>query len=218
MLNLLETGLITYTDADRTQREIFESVAERTGEDTLLVFETEPVYTAGRHTKDDDVINTELPVVDTDRAGSITWHGPGQLVIYPLVKLTEPVDLHAYIRAVEAAVLDTLGDHFGLDVTRIEGRAGVWLRNPDRKISAIGLKVSRGATLHGISLNVSTDFTSAFTGIVPCGINDADVTSMAQEGLNVSVVDAVEPLIAALNTRLSPLLERRDTLVPTPIN
>lgn len=218
MLNLLETGLITYTDADRTQREIFESVAERTGEDTLLVFETEPVYTAGRHTKDDDVINTELPVVDTDRAGSITWHGPGQLVIYPLVKLTEPVDLHAYIRAVEAAVLDTLGDHFGLDVTRIDGRAGVWLRNPDRKISAIGLKVSRGATLHGISLNVSTDFTSAFTGIVPCGINDADVTSMAQEGLNVSVVDAVEPLIAALNTRLSPLLERRDTLVPTPIN
>lgn len=208
MLNLLDRGLTAYQDADVRQRSIHAAVAEGTEPDTFLVFESTSTYTAGRHTRPRDITDTSLPIVETDRAGSITWHGPGQLVVYPIVKLTEPVDLHAYIRAVEGSVLDTLRNHCGLDVVRIDGRAGVWLRNPDRKISAIGLKISRAATLHGISLNVNTDFSSAFSGIVPCGIDDATVTSLASEGVETSLQELVEPLTTALQHRLAPLLAR----------
>lgn len=208
VVNLLDRGLTAYQDADIRQRSIHAGVADGTEPDTFLVFESNATYTAGRHTRPGDITDPDLPIVDTDRAGSITWHGPGQLIVYPIVKLTEPVDLHAYIRAVEGSVLDTLRDHCGLDVVRIDGRAGVWLRNSDRKISAIGLKISRAATLHGISLNVNTDFTSAFSGIVPCGINDAGVTSLAQEGISITLDELVEPLTAALRHRLAPLLAR----------
>ena len=161
-------------------------------------------YTAGRHTQDHDIIDHSLPIIDTDRAGSITWHGPGQLVCYPLVNLAAPVDVIKYIRAVEGAVLDTLQNHFDLDVTRIQGRAGVWIGN--RKISAIGLKISQNASLHGISLNVNTDPASAFAGVVPCGITDATVTSMAEEGVQTILQAVAEPLVAALERRLEPLL------------
>lgn len=208
VLNLLDRGLTAYQDADVRQRSIHAGVADGTEPDTFLVFESTATYTAGRHTRARDITDTSLPIVETDRAGSITWHGPGQLVVYPIVKLTEPVDLHAYIRAVEGSVLDTLREFCGLDVVRIDGRAGVWLRDPDRKISAIGLKISRAATLHGISLNVNTDFTSAFSGIVPCGIDDATVTSLAREGVQVTLQELVEPLTTALRHRLAPLLAR----------
>src|SRR5690625_4858849 len=124
---------------DALQRELHARIVSGQHPNTCLVFEAESTYTAGRHTQDHDIIDHSLPIIDTDRAGSITWHGPGQLVCDPLVNLAAPVDVIKYIRAVEGAVLDTLQNHFDLDVTRIQGRAGVWIGN--RKISAIGLKI-----------------------------------------------------------------------------
>lgn len=204
VIDYLDTGLTTYTAMDSLQRELHAKIAAGTHPNTCLLFETESTYTAGRHTQPNDIIDDSLPIIETDRAGSITWHGPGQLVCYPLVKLAAPVDVIKYIRAVEGAVLDTLQHSFDLDVRRIDGRAGVWIGN--RKISAIGLKISQDATLHGISLNVNTDPTVAFAGVIPCGITDATVTSMAQEGVATSLAAVAEPLTAALAHRLAPLL------------
>lgn len=203
-MNLLDTGLKTYTAMDTLQRDLHAEIVSGQHPNTFLLFEAESTYTAGRHTQQRDIIDESLPIVDTDRAGSVTWHGPGQLVCYPLVKLAAPVDLIKYIRAVEGAVLDTLRDHFHLDVGLIEGRAGVWIGN--RKISAVGLKISQDTTLHGISLNVATDPDVAFAGVIPCGITDATVTSMAHEGADVTLQEVAEPLTAALEHRLAPLL------------
>lgn len=204
VINLLGTGLKTYTAMDTLQRELHARIATGQHPNTFLIFEAESTYTAGRHTQQHDILDDALSIIDTDRAGSVTWHGPGQLVCYPLVKLGAPVDVIKYIRAVEGAVLDTLRDHFGLDVGVIEGRAGVWIGN--RKISAVGLKISQDATLHGISLNVNTDPATAFAGVIPCGITDATVTSMAEEGVPTTLAAVVEPLTAALEHRLEPLL------------
>ena len=204
VLDLLDTGLKTYTEMDEMQRELHAQIARGEHPNSFLLFEAESSYTAGRHTRSEDIIDPTLPIIETDRAGSITWHGPGQLVCYPLVKLAAPVDVIKYIRAVEGAVLDTLQNSFDLDVRRIEGRAGVWIDN--RKISAIGLKISQDATLHGISLNVNTDPATAFSGIISCGITDATVTSMAEEGIETTLGAVAVPLVAALEQRLEPLL------------
>ena len=204
VLDLLDTGLKTYTEMDEMQRELHAQIARGEHPNSFLLFEAESSYTAGRHTRSEDIIDPTLPIIETDRAGSITWHGPGQLVCYPLVKLAAPVDVIKYIRAVEGAVLDTLQNSFDLDVRRIEGRAGVWIDN--RKISAIGLKISQDATLHGISLNVNNDPATAFSGIIPCGITDATVTSMAEEGIETTLGAVAVPLVAALEQRLEPLL------------
>lgn len=205
VINLLDTGLKTYTAMDSMQRDLHARIASGDHPNAFLVFEAESSYTAGRHTQAHDIIDQSLSIIETDRAGSITWHGPGQLVCYPLVKLAAPVDVIKYIRAVEGAVIDTLREHFGLPVDRIEGRAGVWIDN--RKISAIGLKISQDATLHGISLNVNTDPAAAFAGVIPCGITDATVTSMAEEGVQTTLQAVAEPLTAALEHRLEPLLD-----------
>ena len=204
VIDFLDTGLKTYTAMDELQRALHAKIATGDHPNAFLLFEAESSYTAGRHTRSDDIIDHDLPIIETDRAGSITWHGPGQLVCYPLVKLAAPVDVIKYIRAVEGAVLDTLQNAFDLDVRRIDGRAGVWIEN--RKISAIGLKISQDATLHGISLNVHTDPATAFSGIVPCGITDATVTSMAEEGITTTLGAVAAPLVAALEQRLEPLL------------
>ena len=204
VIDLLDTGLKTYAAMDELQRELHAQIAIGEHPNSCLVFETESTYTAGRHTQAHDILDESLPIVETDRAGSVTWHGPGQLVCYPLVKLAAPVDVIKYIRAVEGAVLDTLQHSFDLDVHRIEGRAGVWIGN--RKISAIGLKISQDASLHGISLNVNTDPQIAFAGVIPCGITDATVTSMAAEGVTTTLGAVAKPLTAALQHRLEPLL------------
>lgn len=205
VINLLDTGLKSYVAMDTLQRELHAKIADGKYPNSFLLFEAETSYTAGRHTQQHDIIDDSLPIIDTDRAGSITWHGPGQLVCYPLVKLAAPVDVIKYIRAVEGAVIDTLRNHFELAVDRIEGRAGVWIEN--RKISAIGLKISQNATLHGISLNVNTDPASAFAGVVPCGISDATVTSMAEEGIDTTLGAVAEALMGPLEHRLIPLLD-----------
>ena len=148
-------------------------------------------------------------MIRTDRAGSATWHGPGQLVVYPVVRLKEPVDLVQWIRAVEASVIDTVREAWGLPVHRVAGRAGVWLTEEgrrDRKICAIGLKVARGATLHGVALNVDIDPAHAFEGIIPCGLTDADVTSLSWEGVHTSVAEAATQLIPRMVEHISPCL------------
>ena len=215
ILSLLDQGLVDYTQVDALQRSLHEEVLAG-GEDTLIVSQFTPTWTAGRHTKPEDIPSTTIPVIRTDRAGSATWHGPGQVVVYPVVRLCEPVDLVQWIRAVEASVIDTVREVWGLPVHRVEGRAGVWLTEEgrrDRKICAIGLKVARGATLHGIALNVDIDPAHAFEGIIPCGLTDADVTSLSWEGIHTTVSDAASELLPRMVEHISPCLATTPTSV-----
>ena len=158
-----------------------------------LLLEHPPVYTAGKRTEplDRPIGDPGAPVIDVDRGGKITWHGPGQLVGYPIVKLREPVDVVAYVRTIEQALIDTCAD-LGLVTKRVEGRSGVWVPGvPDRKVGAIGIRVSRGVTMHGFELNCDCDM-SWFDRIVPCGIRDAGVTSLTTElGRQVTVAEVL---------------------------
>ena len=161
--------------------------------DTCLLLQHEPVFTAGKRTSplDRPVGDAGAPVVEVDRGGKITWHGPGQLVGYPIVRLGEPVDVIAYVRAIEEALMRACGDA-GLSTTRVEGRSGVWVAGePARKVAAIGIRVSRGVTMHGFALNCDCDL-GWFSRFVPCGIRDAGVTSLSAElGRPVAVTDMV---------------------------
>jgi lipoyl(octanoyl) transferase len=188
---------VEYTEAWDVQRAVHDDVAEGRREDTVLLVEHESVYTAGRRTATWDRPVDGTPVVDVDRGGKITWHGPGQLVAYPIVRLADPVDVVAYVRALEQAVIGLCAD-LGLTTLRVEGRSGVWLpaddARRDRKVAAIGVRVARGVTMHGLALNCDPDL-AAFGRIVPCGIPDADVTSLTAElGRTVTIAD-VEPLL-----------------------
>jgi lipoyl(octanoyl) transferase len=174
--------------------------------DTVLLLEHEAVYTAGKRTEPHErPISKTTPTIDVDRGGKITWHGPGQLVGYPIVRLAEPVDVVAYVRRMEAALIAVCSD-LGVETGRIKGRSGVWMsadeRGPDRKIAAIGIRVASGVTMHGFALNCDCDL-SAFDQIVPCGIADAGVTSLTVElGRRV----AVQMALPYVEKRLSELL------------
>lgn len=208
VIDLIEAGLSDYAAVDQLQRQLHEKAAAGEG-DYVILAQFTPTWTAGRHTKPEDVPDTSLPIIHTDRAGSATWHGPGQVVCYPVVKLKEPVDLYAWIRSVEAGVINTVREEWGLDAQRVDGRAGVWLREDgrrDRKICAIGLKVARGATLHGVALNVDIDAELAFSGIIPCGLTDADVASLNWEGIHTTVRAAADALVSHLFTSIRPQL------------
>ncbi|ASU83293.1 lipoate-protein ligase B [Nocardiopsis gilva YIM 90087] len=180
------------------QKRIHESrVADRIG-DTVLMLEHEPVYTAGKRTGkwDRPLTDPGAPVFDIDRGGKITWHGPGQLTVYPIVKLKDPIDVIAYVRMLEDAIIRTIAE-FGLTGKRVEGRTGVWLdADPERglaerKIAAIGCRIARGVGMHGFALNCDNDL-SWFDRIVPCGISDAGVTSISRElGRDVRVADVL---------------------------
>ncbi|ASO22216.1 Octanoyltransferase [Actinoalloteichus hoggarensis] len=174
---------IDYLRAWDRQREIAAARADGQGPDTLLLLEHPSVYTAGKRTQPEDRPSDGTPVVDVDRGGKITWHGPGQLVGYPLIALRDPVDVVDYVRRLEQALIDVC-DRFGVHTGRVEGRSGVWVpaddRGPERKIAAIGIRVQRGVTMHGFEINCDADL-SAFDRIVPCGIRDAGVTSLTQE-------------------------------------
>jgi lipoyl(octanoyl) transferase len=178
--------------------------------DSLLLLEHPSVYTAGRRTAPDERPFDGTPVVDTDRGGKITWHGPGQLVGYPIIKLAEPLDVVNYVRRIEEALIKVCTD-VGLPVGRIDGRSGVWLPagggSPTRKVAAIGVRVSRATTLHGFALNCDCDL-DAFKTIVPCGISDAGVTSISAElGRRVGVDDVrtavADAVCDALDGRLA---------------
>jgi lipoyl(octanoyl) transferase len=163
--------------------------------DTVLLLEHAPVYTAGRRTTAIERPQDGTPVVDVDRGGRITWHGPGQLVAYPIVRLPMPLDLVAYVRRLEDVLIATCAD-LGLPTRRVDGRTGVWTLaaagRPDRKLAAIGVRVARGVTLHGFALNVGCSLES-FQAIIPCGIDDAEVTTLSHELRRPVTVDEVVP-------------------------
>jgi lipoyl(octanoyl) transferase len=187
---------VPYPGAWDLQRRLHERRANGAIPDTCLLLEHEPVYTAGKRTSplDRPLTDPGIPVIDVDRGGKITWHGPGQLVGYPIVKLAEPIDVIAYVRALEEALMRCCAD-VGVATTRVEGRSGVWITEPghqDSKVAAIGIRVSRGVTMHGFELNCDCDL-GWFDKIVPCGIRDAGVTSLSAEtGREVTVASLLD--------------------------
>ena len=194
-LSVVRAGLVPYQQAWDEQRRIHDEVAAGIAPDTVLLLEHPPVYTAGRRTEAWERPIDGTPVVDVDRGGKITYHGPGQLVGYPIIRLADPIDVVAYVRRLEQLLIGMCADLGLASATRVEGRSGVWVRaderGPDRKVAAIGVRVARGVTLHGFALTCDADLT-AFDRIVPCGITDAGVTSLARElGRPVTVADAM---------------------------
>lgn len=193
-------GSVDYQSAWDLQRQLAdERVAG--GPDTLLLLEHPPVYTAGRRTLPEERPFDGTPVIDTDRGGKITWHGPGQLVGYPIIGLAEPLDVVNFVRRLEESLIAVCAS-FGLETGRIEGRSGVWVAGdglrPDRKVAAIGIRVARATTLHGFAINCDCDL-GAFGSIVPCGIADAGVTSLTAElGRTVGVADVVDRVADAV--------------------
>ena len=216
---------LAYEAAWDIQRDLHERRVAGQIPDTCLLLEHEPVYTAGRRTTplERPAGDPGAPVIDVDRGGKITWHGPGQLVGYPILVLDEPVDVIAYVRSIEEALIRTCAE-LGLATTRVDGRSGVWViggPGQDRKVAAIGIRVARGVTMHGFALNCENDL-SWYDRIVPCGISDASVTTLSAElGRRVSVDDVVgiverhlaDVLGATRTRRLGSLAE----LSPSPV-
>lgn len=185
--------LVDYVEAWQTQREVHAEVVAG-GEDTVLLLEHAAVYTAGKLTQESDLPSDGTPVITVDRGGRITWHGPGQLVGYPVVRLPSPVNVVQHVRRLEEVMIRVCGE-LGLEAERVAGRSGAWVRGsgllPDRKVGAVGVRVSRDVTMHGFALNCDPDLSWADV-IVPCGIPDAGVTSLSRElGRTVGVAEVV---------------------------
>jgi len=180
-IDLKRLGFIEYETAWAMQREIHQEIADEIRPNTLLLLEHPPIFTAGRRTLAGERPVDGSKVIDVDRGGKITFHGPGQIVGYPIVKLRDPLNVVGFVREVEMALIKVCGD-FGINSERYCERSGVWIRDEkgDRKIAAIGIRVARGVTMHGFAINVDTDL-SYYERIVPCGIADAGVTSIAKE-------------------------------------
>ena len=178
------------------QRELHHKIVSENHPNTVVLLEHQNVYTAGRSTKPEDRPIDSSPVFDIDRGGRITWHGPGQIVCYPIIKLDDPVDVVAHVRRLELLIMNVCSK-LGLETTQIEGRSGVWVKGNgflDKKIAAIGIRVAKKATMHGFALNCNNSL-DGFRKIVPCGIADSDVTTLSLElGRDVSVAE-VTPLI-----------------------
>ena len=174
-------ALLDYNEALLIQRSTHEQVSAGVMPNTLFFVEHPSVFTAGKRTLDEERPVDGTPVIDVDRGGKITWHGPGQIVGYPILRLAKPTELVGFVREIESALIDTCKE-FGLNVQRIKGRSGVWTCNENnpKKIAAIGIRVAKATTMHGFALNVNPDL-GAFSQIIPCGIADAEVTSIAQE-------------------------------------
>ncbi|ACU96102.1 lipoyl(octanoyl) transferase LipB [Saccharomonospora viridis] len=214
-VDVREVGVIDYLEAWDLQRELAVARAKGESPDTMLLLEHPSVYTAGKRTQPEDRPTDGTPVIDVDRGGRITWHGPGQLVGYPIVKLADPIDVVHYVRRLEEALISVC-EEFGIHTGRVEGRSGVWVpaddTRPERKIAAIGIRVQQGVTMHGFELNCNPDLT-AFDRIVPCGIRDAGTTSMSAElGRTVTVAEVLptvrQAVLAALDGEL-PVSEDR---------
>ena len=202
MIEVVRAGRVDYASAWDWQRRLHAQRVAGEVADTVLLLEHDPVYTAGKRTEDWERPLDGTPVVDVDRGGRITWHGPGQLTGYPIVALPDPVDVVAYVRRLEAALIDVCTT-FGVPTTRVEGRSGVWTADGSRKVAAIGIRVSRGVTMHGFALNCDCDL-AAFGPIVPCGITDAGVTSLtAEAGRPITVDDAIPVVERELDRALA---------------
>lgn len=198
MVDIVVTGLsansVPYLDAWALQRATHADVVAGRAPDTVLLLEHPSVFTAGKRTQDSERPTDGTPVIDVDRGGKITWHGPGQLVGYPILRLPDPIDVVGYVRVLEGMLIAVLAE-LGLEAGRVDGRSGVWMRGTD-KIAAIGIRVAEGVTMHGFSLNCSNSF-DAYQQIVACGLADAGATSITRElGRPVTPTDVV-PLISA---------------------
>lgn len=219
-MDILKLGLgerlVEYHEAWDLQRKIHSDVVAGERPNTLILVEHQSVYTAGRRTAVWDRPTDDTPVVDVDRGGKITWHGPGQLVGYPIVKLREPLDVVEYVRHLESAMM-TLCSEYGLETMRVADRSGVWLpatsTQPERKICAIGVRVAKGVTMHGFALNCNPRL-SDFERIVPCGISDAGVTSLSEElDREIGPLDVTTSTITFLEDALSNVC--LDASIPT---
>lgn len=209
---------IPYQEGLELQRRLHAQVVSGEAPPTILLLEHEAVYTAGKRTEPTDRPPPGIPVVDVDRGGRITWHGPGQVVAYPIVPLGTPVDVIKFVRALEDALMATCHS-YGVETTRVAGRSGVWVQGtggqagaptePDRKVAAVGIRVARGVAMHGVALNVDCDL-NEFTRIVPCGIPDAGVTSLAAEGAALPTEGAVSAVGIALGRQLHSALSLDD--------
>ena len=205
LLRVEELGVIDYLSAWKMQKEIQEKVIINIEPNTLFLLQHPSVYTAGRRTEITDRPLDNTPVIDVDRGGKITWHGLGQIVGYPIVKLKNSTDVVGFVRELETALIE-ICDEFGIKAERYCERSGVWLRDAkgDRKIAAIGLRVAKGVTMHGFALNVNPDL-SAYSRIIPCGIADAKVTSLSAELGRDIKIDEVMPV---LKKHILPMLDR----------
>ena len=205
-LAVVHAGLVDYEVAREQQRQLHDAVVAGDSPNTVLLLEHPSVYTAGKRTNSWDRPVDNTPVIEVDRGGRITWHGPGQIVGYPILRLADPVDVVAYVRRVEQVLIDVCAE-VGLATVRVDGRSGVWVpadeRGPQRKVAAIGIRVARGVTLHGFSLNCDCDL-SAYNKIVPCGIPDAGVTSLTTElGRQITVAEMLPVVQRHLPTLLA---------------
>lgn len=180
---VIAEGLTDYAEIWADQRRWLDQVANGELPGLIWLGEHASVYTAGKRTEPWERPFDGTPVIDVDRGGKITWHGPGQLVGYPILRLPDPIDVVAHVRRMESLLIEVCAQ-FGVAAGRVTGRSGVWVpadeRGPDRKVAAIGVRVSRGVTMHGFAINAEPDLT-AFDRIVPCGIRDAAVTSLSWE-------------------------------------
>lgn len=204
-----DLGVIDYEAAWELQRDLVEARVAG-GPDTLLTLQHPAVYTAGRRTEPQERPINGAPVIDTDRGGKITWHGPGQLVGYPIVRLAEPIDVLNYVRRLEESIIAVCAQ-LGVQTKRVDGRSGVWLAagggKPERKIAAIGVRVQRGVTMHGFSLNCNNSL-DAYLPIVACGISDAGVTTLSAELDREVTIDeirdqVISSMLDALEGRLA---------------
>ncbi len=197
----LAPDFIDYTRGWDIQRELHEKVLAGTAPSTVLLLEHSAVYTAGKRTEDHERPFDGTPVVAVDRGGKLTWHGPGQLVGYPIIKLKNPAGIRDYVERLEAVIIAVLAD-YGIEAVRIKGRAGVWIdqdeKGPARKIAAIGIRVHEGVTMHGFAINCNNDL-APYAQIIACGITDAGVTTISQEtGRDVTPADLVSRITEEL--------------------
>ncbi|MBS1675001.1 MAG: lipoyl(octanoyl) transferase LipB [Actinobacteria bacterium] len=202
MIDIQTVGLapsfVPYQEGWDLQRRVHAGVVDGSRPDTLLLLEHAAVYTAGKRTEPQERPQDGTPVIDVDRGGKITWHGPGQLVGYPIVRLPEPMDVVAHVRRLESVLIDVLRP-LGVDGYQVEGRSGVWVRRPlsEDKVAAIGVRVQQGVTMHGFAINCDNTL-SGFRGIIPCGITDAGVTTVSEVvGREVSPADIIDDVAAA---------------------
>lgn len=202
MLDILTPGFspapVPYTEGWELQRHVHAEVVAGVRPDTLILLEHEAVYTAGKRTEAHERPQDGTPVIDVDRGGKITWHGPGQLVGYPIVRLIEPIDVVAHVRRLERLLIGVLRP-LGVDGYQVEGRSGVWVRRPlsEDKVAAIGVRVQQGVTMHGFAINCDNSL-AGFRGIIPCGITDAGVTTVSEViGSTVSPVELVDAVTEA---------------------
>ena len=186
-----------YEQAWQLQRGLHADVANGIRENTLVLLEHPSVYTAGRRTEEFERPLDGSNVIEVDRGGRITWHGPGQLVGYPIIKLLEPTEVVGFVREIESALINVCAE-LGVNAVRIEGRSGVWIVDSqgDRKIAAIGVRVAKGVTMHGFAININPDL-KAYDQIVACGIRDAQVTSLQKELGREITVDEITHIIEA---------------------